>query len=275
MTTGEAKEYKDLKQRWSKLVKRLEPFTKFKDNAGLADKLSTGLSKLEPTIEDVVAELKRLTSETADFSKALTERQRSGFKRVVAEWINHLKRNGQKLREGTNEWRIGSLHIELRPEASMARAHYNGEQVVDWTPIAEKADLDDLLEKANGKLENAEHDREELINTFYQAYQAAARAGKSERVPLPKLFTEFRLVLIRRELTSKPDRKVRDAEYPKWRFLYNCDKYRAFGDSIPAEKGLRFETGAQADAAKAGMRLNGLRADQEIKVLCYALPLQK
>jgi hypothetical protein len=159
----------------------------------------------------------------------------------------------------------------------MARVLYNHEEIVGWTPIGGVTDLEKLETAAVRVLNSAELDPQMLVSTLWAAYESErerrTRDGKTrpELVPLPDFYRELRASMVRYELAGqKPDRRLRFTDLPRWKFLYNLDRYRAQGPSISTGQRLGFQTGSQQDVQRGlGFSINGLDATQDYKTVCY------
>jgi hypothetical protein len=149
---------------------------------------------------------------------------------------------------------------------------YNREVVLPWQAIASAADLNRLVADARAKLERyavPEPLLADLLSSAFDHALAGSRSQAKSLVPLPELYREFRIAQVRRTLSGKPDRKLENADFPRFAFLYNLDRYRVTSGTKPGL--VTLETGSQSDVQRGlGMVLNGLEATGDYRTYCYA-----
>jgi len=215
---------------------------------------------------------------TEVMASARLERAQS-FGRIEAEFIRSVRESGKPVREQNEGWRVGMLDLQFRREQSSARVRYNHEELVGWKPVALSADFNRLEASALKLLKGAEFPPDMIVRILWNTYESERdrrtkdRKTRPELVPLIDFYRELRATIVRFELTGqKPDRRLQYTELPRWRFLYNLDRYRALGQAIPHEKRLGFQTGSQQDVQRGmGFSINGLDASQDYKTVCYVI----
>jgi hypothetical protein len=240
------------------------------------DQIDQALEKMPPgeifgrALDDVRASLREVVDQTR------TDRSLA-YGRIEADYIRAARERGQSTREVQHGWRVGKLEMQSRRAQSQVRFLYNHEVLVDWKPVRDLDDIQKREQAAEKLLAGVELPSEIVIDIFWDAYTHArerrSRAGASrpEMIPILDFYREVRTALVRHELTGpKPDRKLKYAEFPLWTFLYNLDRYRALGATVPIERRLALATGSQQDvAAKRAVSVNGLDANDDYKFMCY------
>jgi hypothetical protein len=196
----------------------------------------------------------------------------SGFRRIEAAFISSVRERVGSVKELESGWRVGFTELTVDRPQGRASVLYNGEIVIPWRPIQSDTDLAKLIDEAEKKLIAAELPHDQLRALMNAAYAEARRTTSSGRVPMPDFFRAFRLALVQDDLKSgKPEKKLRHAEFPRWVFLYNIDRYRERASELASDR-LDFEPGSQADNAKGlGMVVNGLARDGVHKKVCYVV----
>ena len=270
---------KDALAQFGKVVQPLVAVTKVKASAPDA-------------LESLEAALKRLSSGET-FGQALEEARGSieraveetrrervlAFKRIEADFVRAAQHARKSLREQNDGWRIGMLELQFKRKHAQARARYNHEVVVDWMAIGRREDLDKLETEAEGKLAAAAFPDEMLTAVFWDAYaqerQRRTMEGKAraEQIPILDFYREVRATLVRHELAGqKPDKRLQHVDLPRWRFLYNLDRYRAIVLGLPEGQRLGLQTGSQQEVARGlGLSVNGLDATLDYKTMCYVI----
>jgi len=253
-----------------RIIKPLDAIVKIKAAKPEAiDKLNAAVVKLPEA--DVIGEaVSELRSKAESFLKEAVRDRTDRVKRAEAEFVRTAREEGKAVRELDSSWRIEALEIQLKREEGKARAAFNHEPVTRWEAIASREDLDRLEEEARTLLKEAEIPEVDLPGTFWEAFRSYRWRNRTEdRVPVADLYPEIRLERVRREIADgRPDRKITGTEFPRWAFLYNLDRYRALGSAIDGGR-LAFETGSQAETGKIGVTVNGLKADQDYRKVCY------
>lgn len=257
------------------LQKQLDGLAKLKPgDADALEKLQKVLGSM-PTGEQFVRAINELRSRAETVLSTAKTARAEAFRRHEADFIRDQRAAGTPVRELDNSWRVGPLELSFQRELSRARVLYNKAQVTAWTAIGSREDLEKLVSNAHKRLKNAALPTEALPELLWEAFQHARRTSERagsvpERVPLVDFFRELRVVLTRRELRGKPDRKLTRTEFPLWAFLYNVDQYRRMLPGVSSDRRLNFETGSQQDHKKGiAMPLNGLDANSEYKSYCY------
>lgn len=192
-------------------------------------------------------------------------RQRS-FTRSVGSFVNRLRSSGTDVRE-VDGWRVGPLQLEVNPDRTQVRFLFDREPVTEWRSVASPEDLNDAYEHALSSLRDAELDVAAIAESLVDAYIHLSR--RESRVRIRDAYPELRVGLLRQQLRGKPDRTIKEFAFPYWAFLYNLDRYRAAASSIPADQRLAFTTGSQAESAKFGVTLNGLRTSDDYRTYCF------
>lgn len=263
----------------SEARKMAEPFQAFAaikpGSADSLEKLESALARLPAgdTFSRAVEALRTRASET--LTRARRERG-DAFRRIETEFVQSSRTQGEPVREQSNGWRVASLELQVRREQGQIRWLYNREVLIDWSPVTSAAVFADARGKAQLLLKKEELPETVLKDAFWDTYQECLRLQQSQGrssnlVPLGDFYRELRLTLVRRELTQKPDKRISQAEFPKWAFLYNLDRYRTLAASLPADRRLALQTGSQRDTARLGMVTNGLDGRQDYQVVCYVL----
>ena len=243
--------------------------------ADVVDQLAKALQRVPRgpefgrALDEVRGRAERIAAEGA--------REREGtLKRLVGELVRSRKAAGEEVREVASGWRIGRFELELDEGQPRARVLYNKEVVAPWAVVTAGGDLDALFSGADKKLESAELPTASLAEVFSRAFQAAERGSgtlpDAGRVPLRDFYRAVRVELVRDELhrAAHPDAKLELADFPKWAFLYNVDRYRAAPPDMARGRRLVLETGSQQDHRRGlSMVLNGLKASQDYRSYCY------
>lgn len=279
-TFKEKDELLSLQAKFRKLISMFEAFTKVKPNDNdVLDKIEKALKMFpeEDTIGKTINELRKETQTFLD--QARRERVRK-FKRIEAEFIKNAQNEGKPVTELDNGWRVGMLEIKVKRDQFRVCFLYNHEILIPWSPVGSREDFEKLAKKASELLEKAALPEQILPEVFWNGYSEARLScteGKelsSHAVPILDFYRGIRIALFRYELKGqKPDKKARYAEFPRWAFLYNLDRYRAIAPSIPPEKRLGFQSGSQREVSQGkGVVINGLDAREDYKVVCYVVP---
>ena len=270
-------DHKTIQRDWKQLLAPLAAIAAVRAEKpeGL-DQLDKALKKL-PNGSVLGRAVDDLKAKTAAFVKASKQERRAEFRKIEAAFVNARRKSGTPLRELDHAWRIGSIELQVHREQARARALYNREQVVGWKPITSPDDLEALVAAANAELEKRSLPDKVLTEVCWRAYLTLAEQRAKDkkidaaRIPLLDLLREFRVALLRHELsTGKIDRKPKYVEFPMWSLLHNLDRYRKLGSKVPIEKRIAVETGSQRQTRSKGIILNGLDAKDEYKVFCYA-----
>lgn len=240
-------------------------------SAGFTEKLATAIDALPPA-DALVAAIGQIRSAAENRVRDARANRESIVRSVEADFVNGLRKNGAAIREVSDGWRIGEMQLELKRTAGQARLLYNREVVIPWQSIGSVSDLDRLVTDARGRLARYAIPDPLLTDLLSSALDCALSNSKSQTkslVPLPELYKEFRVAQVRRTLAGKPDRKLEHAEFPRFAFLYNLDRYRLM--TGPRSGVLTLETGSQSDVQRGiGMVLNGLEATADYRTYCYA-----
>lgn len=255
------------------LAKHIEAFARLKPgDAKVLDTLEIAIAALPPS-ESLASALEDLRKRAAATLSAARAARAERVRSLEAEFVRGKREGGASVREsGDSSWRIDSLEIETDRGRAQARAKYNREVVVGWMAIANARDFDRLVADGQKRLVSAELPEDAVPQLFWAAYEHLR--GKNQvtaRVALLDLYRELRVAITRHELsTGKADRKLSRADFPKWAFLYNLDRYRRVLPSLPAETRLTLETGSQQDN-KRGLTVvvNGLNAADDYRSYCY------
>ncbi|MHB8644265.1 MAG: hypothetical protein ACYDAR_00590 [Thermomicrobiales bacterium] len=246
--------------------------------ADAAERIEAALRRV-PSADALGATVDRLRVELRE---ALERQQRiytEEFRRHEAAFIHAVQEAGSPLREQNDGWRIGAVELEFRRGAARARALFNHEEIVRWGRVTDVSDLEQLEKKARTVLERAALPDELLIAVVWDAYtrsrtaRITARRPSADVVPVLDFYRELRIALARYDLDKRPAAKLAHSDMPKWSFLYNLDRYRALGATVPADQRLGFQTGSQAESTRGRcVTLNGLDATQDYKEFCHLLP---
>jgi hypothetical protein len=220
------------------------------------------------TLGAVVDEVK---AEGLSLAERTRKDRETNFRRIEADYVNQAKASGHSVRELDTGWRIGLLELHVDRGQGRLRLLYNRELLQDWTAVGSLASFEKSVSIATDRLRKAEIPDDLLRRVFWNAYQESKKRGSSDRVPLRDLYRELRLELVRSELEGgRTERKLTFAEFPKWAFLYNLDRYRHQSASIPQEMRLALETGSQVDHTKGlSMVVGGLDPREPYKTYCY------
>lgn len=265
-----------------RVKKLLQPFsTLLKVKPGTPDALDAideALKRMPPaeTVGQAWQEARLALESAVDQER----RQRvANFRKIEAEFVTSARSRQEYCREQNDGWRIGPLEFQLKRELAKARALYNHEVVVDWTPIAAPDDLEKLSKRAEAHLASAAFPDEMLLAVFGDAYEfervCRQKLGKlqPDLVPVLDFYREVRAQIVRFELREKsPDRTLKLVDLPKWKFLYNLDRYRAMAAEIPEARRLALQTGSQREVERGmGVTVNGLESRLDYKTICYVV----
>lgn len=241
------------------------------------------LEKLENFIKKIpsVDILSHAIEENINIANKTIEEVKSNrmqsFKRVEAEYIRGLKEQGKIYKERSNGWRVGCLEIITKPELSKISILYNNETLIQSTTVISMEELTSLEEQAMLKLKGELIAENELIDSFWEAYQQCMcnnKSANSRLVPIKEFYKEVRVSLIRGFLECKNPTAVIDkyTNFPLWAFLFNLDTYRSLGRNIPDNKKLGLQTGSMQETSKGkGFIVNGLNTNEDYKVMCYVI----
>jgi hypothetical protein len=269
----------DVVARFSNLVKPILTVTKVKpSSANALESLESALAQMPSgntfcqALDDLREQLRCAIDDEG--------RQIAGaFGPIEAAFVRAAQEQGKPWREQNDGWRIGPLEFQFRRQRASARVLYNHEVVEDWTRIGAVHDLETLEQKALRALESSAIPESALVTVFWDAYDQERlkrqREGKQrfERVPIIDFYRGIRAALIRFELEGqKPEKRLKYTDMPRWMFLYNLDRYRALGNTVPESKRLVLETGSQQEVARnLGVSVNGLDAQQDYKTMCHVV----
>jgi hypothetical protein len=270
-----------LKRDAKAIVKKFDPLSKVKaTGADALAQLELALESL-PDGAQLAAATDELRSRAHRILEAGNTRRTADFGRIEAEFVNERKKAGGEVREVDKGWRVDRFQLELRRERAQGRALYNREAVIPWRHIASRGDLEQLIADATQQLESHVIPDETLPDVLWEAYDflrqkksSSSKGTAAARIPLTEFYREVRVGLVRHELqsSSRGDSRVRRAEFPKWAFLFNLDRYRELSAKVPESVRLQFETGSQQDYHNGiGMVLNGLNPSQDYKSYAYVV----
>ncbi|MEW5817138.1 MAG: hypothetical protein AB1798_17300, partial [Spirochaetota bacterium] len=271
---------RSLRNDFSKIINMLNAITKVTPGrVDSLDKIEAALKNL-PAGDTLGKLIDELRERTHTFLNEARRARALSFKRFEADFIIAAKEQKKYIREMDQGWRVGALEIQVKRELSQIRLLYNKETVIGWQPVGNREDIDKAEERALAMLKGAELPANMLVEIFWDAYEqvkeSRKKAGEAygQLVPILDFYREVRLALIRYQLKGKkPDKKLSYAEFPRWAFLYNLDRYRLLVSAIPEEKRLGFQTGSQGDVSSGmGVVINGLDAREDYKVICYVIP---
>lgn len=272
----EQEELKTLQKAWRDVARPFERLAKIKPTgAEWVSKVGAASKDLPPT--DLVATaLGDLRTKLEQLLHRTTKARREKFGMLQAEFIRNKRNEKVAIKEVANGWRVGMLELQFRPEQSQARALYNHEEIVKWSGFASALDIEAITKKANDLLLRGELEADLRVDVLGRAYESARMDREQKRatnpavVPILDFYRATRIELVRQELAGKsPDRPLQFGEFPRWRFLFNLDRYRAQGN-VGSEKRLVLQTGSQAEQQKGmGLVTNGLNAVEDYKVFCF------
>lgn len=260
-----------LQQKGRSLLNGLNGLVRLKASSPDAlEKLERVIATL-PDNATVVSTLDEIREKSDHLLKEARAARSEKFKRIEADFVTEARRQGEPVKELESGWRVGEFEIQLRREQARIRIMYNREPLQDWSPIGSREHFDALITKARAKLEKAALGNNQLIDLLWTNYQALSAApGKTgTRVRLIDIYRAVREQLSQRG--GNPDSLRQNPALSKWAFLYNLDRYRRLGSSVPSQRRLVFETGSQRETARSGMVLNGLDASDDYRVFCWAL----
>jgi hypothetical protein len=253
------------------LLRGLEGVARIKAQSPSAlDDLEKALRDL-PTAEAMAKGLEEVRHRGAGLLEQSGKTTRRDFLAIEAAFIRDQQAANVAVRETHQGWRVGSLEMETRTDRSRVRFRYNQAELLDWSTVRSKTNLEALLQKARGMLEGSKLRADLFAQALSEAFEYCKLNKKSrgDLVAIRDIYPELRLALMRHELGRRPEKVLKNAAFPSWAFLYNLDLYRNESSPISADKRLAFTTGSQSDTAKIGVVLNGLHADQEYKVFCF------
>ncbi|NMA03290.1 MAG: hypothetical protein GX925_01165 [Clostridiales bacterium] len=240
------------------------------------EKLEKAISRI-PEIDILGSEIEKHKLSCQEFINKIKIEKVKDFKKHETGYIKEMINQGKIVREYSGGWRINKFQLNTKPEFAKCRILYNGEVVIKWSNINSKEDFIELEEKADSMLNDAIIPKEQLVELFWEAYtQGIFRlnsTGDPKILPIHDLYKEFRIALIRKHLESKKitGKINKYLEFPLWNFLYNMDMYRMWGSEIPDNKKIVLQTGSMQETSKGkGFIVNGINANEEYKVMCYA-----
>ena len=203
--------------------------------------------------------------------------ERFGY--IEAAYRDRAVSDGKEVREWTDGWRIDKLRLELRRAQAQARFLYTEYPILNWSTVCDLEDLMKLEHKALSDMALSEIEDEVLIHCFWQAFEAERKKRHDQGLPNPSLvpildfYRRVRVELVAHELEKRPDKRLAFVDMPRWAFVYNLDRYLAMWRKVPSDMRVAVQTGAQAET-KNGLVVNGLRASDHFRVMCYVVQAQ-
>lgn len=274
---NEKAELDRLQSAYKKIIKVLTPFTSLKSGSpDLLEKMQRALKGLPPG-EILAATVNDLGRETKVFLERLRREWVHRFREIETRFIKQAREQGVPVQEQDRGWRVGKLEIQVKREQYQVQISYNHEVIIPWSVVRSESELGRLIDKANAGLENMALPEGWLGEIFWRAFQRwLGTSGERESrsyAPILDFYRQVRMELVESELREgKPDRKLRYADFPRWAFLYNVDRYRTISATLPPERRLGFESGSQREVAQGkGMTINGLDARGDYKKVCYVV----
>lgn len=273
----DASDVRSLLKEWKNLLKPLEELGRVRvdrpDGLGILD----DTLRRAPASGEILQQLDEIRTRISEAVSKALKQQAADFRKAEVAFVKRLREAKTPYRELDEAWRIGPWELEVRRERGQARLLYNREQILGWSRVSSADELAGILQKGDQILEAASIPTPLLIEALWSAYQSNAGirsssdSSKSARVPIIDFYRAVRVSLVRSEVSSgPPDRKLRYADLPRWRFLYNVDRYRKLPASDKQGRALAFETGSMKETATGkGLVLNGLDPLEDYKVFCY------
>lgn len=282
--TGKFVEKTELRNLQNELKKLQKPFMNI---LALKGNDPDNLEKLAKELKEIpsVDELLLLFRDWKERANAFLDQAKSvrgeQFKRVESSYIRTQREKSKEIRETNDGWRVGILELATNPITSKVRFLYNREVVVHWKPVSGEGDIAKYEEEALKKLEKYLLPKEALIQYIPLAYKRAltnmnmAEKKSTPRVPILTFYQQFRLLLLQMEMEKKKmDAKLSYAEFPKYAFLYNLDRYFSYSSDLSYSERFILQTGSQQEVARGlGLVVNGLHPLEDYKVMCYVLAL--
>jgi hypothetical protein len=279
----EKKQMTDLVKSFKDILRFTNSFKEIKsDKIDALERLEKAVKGIPPSIDTFIIALEENRSNAKKFIEKAKAIRSESFKRHEAEYIKSLNSESKPVREYSNGWRTGKLMIKVRPGLSKIKILYNEQVLINWTSVNSKEDFIDLENRANDMLSAQVIPEQDIIDVFFEAFKQAKNhlSGKANSylVPVLDFYKEVRIALIRKLLENKGSAAKIDRyhKFPLWAFLYNLDIYRSLGSKVPDNKRLGLQTGSMQEASQnKGLVVNGLNPNDEYKVMCYVIAIQR
>jgi hypothetical protein len=258
----ETMELKALKKEFSDTFKDIITISRMKINNKSLDSFD-GIVKRIPQGQTLGTRVEELRKKSLDKIKEMQKTRVESYKKVISKFVNTAMENNSYVKQSYNGWRIDQFEYVIKEEIAKISIQYNKEIIIPWTSIGSSETLDQLKNKALGLLKKYEIEFDDIINAFREAIRETNRRRKqtnlSSESPLPILdfIREFRVALIRNQLTVNFNKKLKYADLPGWAILYNFDRYKANITQVPEDIRFIFSVSNQGTQQKGEAILLG------------------
>src|SRR5665648_205356 len=237
----EKAELMKLKKEYLDSFKGIIDISKIKKDDKALDLFDNIVKKMPPgqTLGNRIEELRKKSSEMI---REMKRARVDSFQRGITKFVNDSQNTGSFVRQTSNGWRIDQFEYALKNEVANVCLLYNREIIIPWTPVDSSEDLEKLKTKAIGMLATFEIDFNDMLTALVDGFKEAERRQKQTNlstdspIDIHDFIREFRIALLRNQLTGKLGKKLKYAELPEWAILYNLDRYRMNMGKIPENK---------------------------------------
>lgn len=237
----EKAELNKLKKEYSDSFKGIIDISKMKIDDEALDLFDNIVKKMPPgqTLGNRVEELRKKSNEII---RELMRVRIESFQRGVTKFVNDSRDNGSFVKQTSDGWRIDQFEYVLKTEVAKVCLLYNREIIIPWHSVGSSEDLEKLKNKAIGLLKKFEIDFDEMLTAFVDGFKEAVRRRKQANlstespIDIHDFIREFRIALLRNQLTGKLGKELKYADLPEWALLYNLDRYKMNMSNIPENK---------------------------------------
>jgi len=276
----------DEKGRWKEIQKglrqSLKPMQALLNLKLAAPDFPDQLSKLRkrlPAEEVQTAAFAEIREMVGSFAGDLAKHRLDNFRTAEAGFVEQMKEAGASIRETGEGWRIGPVLLELNREQGRARCLYNQQVLTVWKSVSSPEALAHAVDKGMRMLEKSLLPPETFQRVLGEAHTAMsaqrqlARKHRPESVPIKDLYVEFRIQLVRDELSKgSTGKRLKYSDFPIWAFLHNLDVLKR-----DSEKRLfEFLAGSQAEVQRGlGLVTGGLNPEAGYRTSCFVAPTKR
>jgi len=234
----EKAELMKLKKEYSDSFKGIIDISKMKKNGEALD-LFDNIVKKMPAGQTLGNRVEELRGKSSDIIRELKRVRIDSFQRGITKFVNDSQDAGSFVRQTSDGWRIDQFEYALKNELAKVCLLYNREIIIPWTSVGSSEDLEKLKNKAIGMLKIFEIDFDDMLTALVDGFKEAERRRKQTNlftdspIDIHDFIREFRIALLRNQLTGKLGKKLKYADLPEWALLYNLDRYRMNMGKIP------------------------------------------
>lgn len=246
----EKTELKKLKKEYSDSFKDIIAISKMKIDGEALDTFDNIVKRIPQghTLGNRVEELRKKSSEM--FRELKITRSES-FQRAISKFVNDARESKCYVMQTSDGWRIDQFEYVMKNEVAKVCVQYNRKIIIRWKSLSSSEDLDKLKSQALGLLKKYEIDFNDMIAAFGDGFKEADSRRKQTSLSLNSpieihdFIREFRIALMRNQLTGRLGKKLKYADLPEWALLYNLDRYRTSMNQIPENQRFIFSVPSQ------------------------------